>query len=372
MVNDRKIKGIFYYPMEVGHIINKRIRLLFNDHGADGYWIWQCLIDRAYGLYGYYYPVTGDDIDLIAADVCRKPPEVVWAVIESTVKRGLFDHAVFTKHNVLTNDKMQLNFIRGTFDRRRKGGIIYLQEKYLLLSVNELHGIGEQYLDKVIFQDTGLNLRQKIDSDCGNTLFSGGKHTNSGAGQNIPVENPEIPLLKRKRKRKRNISDTKVSHADASQESNIIGLKPVDNAEIADLAKKNGAAPKKKVARKKKGRNPDAEPYWSVYRRVWKDFNLKHLHFNVEPMPKVDYSYMHRIVEKLRERATDQGVPWTEQEAVVRWEKFLSTAYNGDKWLHEHFEMKNLTTQMQSIFKISENGRSNGSVVGKTITFDKP
>jgi hypothetical protein len=157
----------------------------------------------------------------------------------------------------------------------------------------------------------------------------------------------------------------------APEEKKVVEIKTETLEDVASFAKKN-SEPKKKVARKKKGRDPDSEPYWQAERRVWVDFNLKHLHFKVEPIPKADYSFLHRIVEKIRERATDQGVPWTEPEAVKRLDKFLTAAYTGDKWLHDHFELKNLTTQMQSIFKLSENGRSNVGVVGKTITFDKP
>lgn len=157
----------------------------------------------------------------------------------------------------------------------------------------------------------------------------------------------------------------------APEEKKVVEVKTETLEDVASFAKKN-SEPKKKVARKKKGRDPDSEPYWQAERRVWVEFNLKHLHFKVEPIPKADYSFLHRIVEKIRERATDQGVPWTEPEAVKRLDKFLTAAYTGDKWLHDHFELKNLTTQMQSIFKLSENGRSNVGVVGKTITFDKP
>jgi hypothetical protein len=165
---------------------------------------------------------------------------------------------------------------------------------------------------------------------------------------------------------------TKVTTTDvAPEEKKVVEVKTETLEDVASFARKN-SEPKKKVARKKKGRDPDSEPYWQAERRVWVDFNLKHLHFKVEPIPKADYSFLHRIVEKIRERATDQGVPWTELEAVKRLDKFLTAAYTGDKWLHDHFELKNLTTQMQSIFKLSENGRSNVGVVGKTITFDKP
>lgn len=338
--------------MEVGHTANRRVRLLYNDYGSDGYWIWKCLIDTAYGKHGYFFPCTQDDIELIAVDICRKAPELIWQVIESCVRRGLFDQHVYEKCHILTNDKMQYNFLRGTYDRRRKGAIVTLQEKHFLLDINNLTGLGDKYLDKVVFTDSGFTLRKKMD-DSGDSLFSTGKHNASTGKSQMTAEIPEIPLQDRDRDRDRDYISTNVENADASP----IGLKSTDNEKPEDLAKKSSAG-KKKVARKKKGRDPDAEPYWHVLRRKWVDFNRTHLKFNVEPIPTGDYSSMHRIIEKLRIRATDQGVPWTEQEAVVRWEKFLSAAYNEDRWLHENFDLKCLEAKQQVVYQIIENGRA--------------
>lgn len=355
--------------MEVGHTTNKRVRLLINDHGPDGYWVWKCLIDVAYGTYGYYFPCTQDDIELIAVDVCRKPPEFIWLVVESCVKRGLFDKTVYEKCHILTNDKMQFNFLRGTFDRRRKGTTVILQEKHLLLDLSNLKGLGDKYLDKVVFSDSG-NTLHKIISDSGNTLFSTGKTNASTGNSHQTPEIPEIPLQDRDRDRDRDIKDTKVSYVDTSEKNNTIGLKPTSDEEIASSAKKN-SQPKKKVSRKKKGRDPDAEPYWHALRRKWVDFNWVHLKFKVEPIPKSDYSSMHRIIEKLRERATDQGIPWTESEALTRWDKFLTIAYTKDQWLHKNFDLKCLEAKQQVVYKFLENGHSTSHVVGKTIEFDK-
>lgn len=138
---------------------------------------------------------------------------------------------------------------------------------------------------------------------------------------------------------------------------------------------------KKKVAPKKKGKNPDAEPYWHNLRKIWVTFNRTHLKFNVEPIPSRDYSHLHRIIEKLRERATGQAVLWTEENALSRFEKFLTIAYTKDDWLKDHFELGNLESKMQTVFKLIDNPngqakqkftKSTTGSVGRTIEFDKP
>lgn len=138
---------------------------------------------------------------------------------------------------------------------------------------------------------------------------------------------------------------------------------------------------KKKVPPKKKGKNPDSEPYWKAIRFKWIWFNKTHLRFNVEPIPTRDYSHMHRIIEKLRERAVGQAIEWTEKNALERWENFLTIAYTKDDWLHKHFLLGNLEGKMQQVFNLIENPngqsrqKSSGSTtgsVGKTIEFDRP
>ena len=144
---------------------------------------------------------------------------------------------------------------------------------------------------------------------------------------------------------------------------------------------KKNVLPKKKVAAKKKGKNPDAEPYWKQIRAKWVWFNKTHLRFNVEPIPERDYSHIHRIIEKLRERAIGQAVLWTEENALSRWEKFLTVAYTKDGWLHDNFLAANLESKMQKIFNLIDNPNgqhkksgqgSTTSSVGKTIEFDQP
>lgn len=169
-------------------------------------------------------------------------------------------------------------------------------------------------------------------------------------------------------------------------EKNIISVSA--NAETRDEANqaivgvKKNSLPKKKVPPKKKGKNPDSEPYWALIRKKWVWFNKTHLKFSVEPIPDRDYSHMHRIIEKLKARAVDQNIEWTESNALTRWEKFLSIAYTKDDWLHDNFLLGNLESKMQKVFNLIDNPngqhtktarqRSTTSSVGKTIEFDRP
>ncbi|HTE27065.1 DUF4373 domain-containing protein [Flavitalea sp.] len=130
--------GIDFYRLDCAHIRNKKIRLLFNDHGADGYWIWQCILSSAYEGKGYYFDLNDEDsLELFAADVCKKELTLVMEVIKCCVKRGLFDSKVFGKSNILTSEMMQDNYLFATSERRKKGTIIDFFEDYISTKIQE-------------------------------------------------------------------------------------------------------------------------------------------------------------------------------------------------------------------------------------------
>jgi hypothetical protein len=129
--------GIIYYQVLVNHTQNSKIKLLFNEFGADGYWIWKCLLDKIYEDKGYYIDVSDkDELDLFAADFCKKELHEVEAVIKCCVRRGLFDQNVYKEYQVLTSDRIQETYIEATSERRRKGTIIDVREEYLVIEIN--------------------------------------------------------------------------------------------------------------------------------------------------------------------------------------------------------------------------------------------
>jgi hypothetical protein len=131
----RKEPGIIYYSMEADHTQHPKVRLLFNEFGSDGYWIWSCLLDRIYKAKGYYFDTRDvDDLELFASDVCKKPLTQVLDVIKGAVRRDLFNKVIFEKHGILTSDRVQLTYLKATEERRRKGTDIELFNHLCLIS----------------------------------------------------------------------------------------------------------------------------------------------------------------------------------------------------------------------------------------------
>lgn len=135
----RNVKpGITFYRMDSGHITNKKVRLLCNEFDSDGYYIWSCLIDYAYGNYGYYFDINDkEELELFASEYCKKKLTLVQEVIRGCISRGLFDKTVADSFGVLTSCMMQEAFLFATSDRRAKGSTFEIQENWLLIDIKD-------------------------------------------------------------------------------------------------------------------------------------------------------------------------------------------------------------------------------------------
>lgn len=130
--------GISYYRLNCSHIRNKKVRLLFNEFDADGYWIWQCLLATAYEGQGYYFDFNDKEtLELFATDVCKKPVSVVEEVIRGCIRRDLFSKDVFDVFGILTSEMMQEVYLDATAERRRKGTAIEIFKELLLVKIQD-------------------------------------------------------------------------------------------------------------------------------------------------------------------------------------------------------------------------------------------
>lgn len=130
--------GIKRYQMDSGHTENKKIKLLFSEYDSDGYWIWSNLVDECYEGRGYYFDLSNEDeLILFASDRCKKNLQLVRSVIDCCVRRELFDPKLAEEYNILTSDRMQEEFLFGTYSRRRKGSTVFVFREYLLIPVND-------------------------------------------------------------------------------------------------------------------------------------------------------------------------------------------------------------------------------------------
>lgn len=166
-------EGIDYYPVESDHVYNKKVRLLINEFDSDGYWIWSCLLSKIYKEKGYYMDLCNvDELELFAIDVCKKKVSLVKEVIGGCVRRGLFDQTVFDVFELLTSDRIQLNYLHATNERRKKGTCITLISEILLIEEDKewknvsITGISEVFPGKIP-KNTGKIPQRKVKNSKG-------------------------------------------------------------------------------------------------------------------------------------------------------------------------------------------------------------
>lgn len=129
---------------------------------------------------------------------------------------------------------------------------------------------------------------------------------------------------------------------------------------------------KRKKAVKKSVEKKEPMEFWKEIVKVWFDFCEDK--FKAKPsFDSVSGKHLKLLIADIKTRAIDDKAEWTSSEAQLRLKGFLIGAFK-DKWLREHFMLKNILANRQQIFfqKDISNGRASNEVVGKTIVFDRP
>lgn len=80
--------GLDYYPMDVGFLRDKKIRLLWSEFGASSVIFVLYVLGKAYEGDGYFLTWDKDEC-LLAADALQKPPTYIKEVLQGCLSRAL-------------------------------------------------------------------------------------------------------------------------------------------------------------------------------------------------------------------------------------------------------------------------------------------
>ena len=138
--------GLDYYPMDVGFLRDKKIRLLWSEFGASSVLFVLYVLGKAYEGDGYFLTWDKDEC-LLAADALQKPPTYIKEVLQGCLSRSIFDKWVFQTFNVLTSAGIQRRYIRGC----EKRGEIAIFSEYWLLNINSKKDVPASIRVKLAF-----------------------------------------------------------------------------------------------------------------------------------------------------------------------------------------------------------------------------
>lgn len=120
--------GLDYYPMDVGFLRDKKVRLLRAEFGASSVLFVLYVWGKAYEEDGYFLAWDKDEL-LLAADELREQPTYISEVLQGCLKRSIFDERVFQVFGVLTSAGIQRRYLRGC---EKRDGITIVNEYWLL------------------------------------------------------------------------------------------------------------------------------------------------------------------------------------------------------------------------------------------------
>ena len=121
--------GLDYYPMDVGFLRDKKVRLLRSEFGASSVLFVLYVLGKVYEGDGYFLRWDKDEL-LLAADELREQPTYISEVLQGCLTRSLFDERVFQMFGVLTSAGIQRRYLRGC----EKRDVITVFNEYWLLN----------------------------------------------------------------------------------------------------------------------------------------------------------------------------------------------------------------------------------------------
>lgn len=145
--------GIDYFPMDVGFLQDKKVKLIKGEFGSKGVVITIHLLCQIYGENGYFLKVDEEDYILLAEDIgCDVTPGLIEEVVQGLVKRSFFDEGVFNRFSALTSRGIQRRYLRAVSTR----DFIEIFEEYWLLNIRDKKDVPASISKKITFKKVSL------------------------------------------------------------------------------------------------------------------------------------------------------------------------------------------------------------------------
>ncbi|QAT43466.1 DUF4373 domain-containing protein [Aminipila luticellarii] len=145
--------GIDYFPLDVGFLQDKKIKLIKGEFGAKGLMVALQIFCSIYEERGYFTTCDDDDCILMAEAVgCGCDPNFIRQVVQGCLRRSLFDQRIFEVFGVLTSRGIQRRYLRALSTRDN----INIVEEYWLLNINDKEDVPASISKKITFKKVSL------------------------------------------------------------------------------------------------------------------------------------------------------------------------------------------------------------------------
>ena len=216
--------GLDYYPMDVGFLRDKKVRLLRSEFGASSVLFVLYVLGKVYEGDGYFLRWDKDEL-LLAADELREQPTYISEVLQGCLTRSLFDERVFQMFGVLTSAGIQRRYLRGC----EKRDVITVFNEYWLLNTCSK-------------SDVPVGIRAKLALV---SVTGGNNDVNSPENSDNSPGNPQSKVKESKVKESRVLGGAPTApaptHAPSEGESLGSGFVPPTVEEVAEYVRSRGS-----------------------------------------------------------------------------------------------------------------------------------
>lgn len=216
--------GLDYYPMDVGFLRDKKVRLLRSEFGASSVLFVLYVLGKVYEGDGYFLRWDKDEL-LLAADELREQPTYISEVLQGCLTRSLFDERVFQMFGVLTSAGIQRRYLRGC----EKRDVITVFSEYWLLNTCSK-------------SDVPVGIRAKLALV---SVTGGNNDVNSPENSENSPGNPQSKVKESKVKESRVLGGAPTApaptHALSEGESLGSGFVPPTVEEVAEYVRSRGS-----------------------------------------------------------------------------------------------------------------------------------
>lgn len=298
-------KDVDYFPHDCIH--GRKMNIIESKYGNDGYATWFKLLEQLGKANNHYIDISDEMTLMFLTSTFKIDEEKTFQILNDLSRLGAIDKFLFENHKIIWSEKFT-NSIEDAY-RKRKNKIF-------------------QYSDIL------NEINQK----------------NSQSGGSYPHSSPNPAEVIRKEEKSKE-EKSKEDFADESADKIL-------QESQQEIGSKKPKEKRKKVAPKKEKETQ----HWKALVDTW--FKFYKSKFIIDPTFNSTQGKLLKSIienfEKLTE-AKDQSENiefiWSEDRAIRVFLKFLENAWQ-DKWLQEHFLLKNLSQNFDAIIskKTTENG----------------
>jgi hypothetical protein len=318
-------KDVDYFPHECIH--GRKMNIIESKYGNDGYATWFKLLEQLGKANNHYIDISDEMNLMFLTSTFRIDEEKTLQILNDLARLEAIDRFLYENHKIIWSEK----FCNSIEDAYRKRKSVIFKYSDILNEISKKNG-----------QSTG-------------SLTS--KHTN--LPEVIPKEEKSKEEKSKEEKSKEEFADESAGNvSDEIQQPNSSEKK------------------RKKVAPKKETETM----HWKALVDTW--FKFYQSKFNIDPTFNAAQGKLLKSIiqqfEKLTEakdKSESLEFDWNEDRAIRVFVKFLENAWS-DKWLQEHFLLKNLLSNFDTIIskKVIENGNQQQQSSGtkKQFRFSTP